>query len=75
MKERSSPIQWSLHLLLHLTIQVENCLSSFDSILDAGQVDEQRPFRLRPIPGRIDDRVVVVWTEMLVRSVLVHADI
>ena len=75
MKERSSPIQWCLHLFLHLAIQVENCLSSFDSVLDAGQVYEQRPLRLRPVPGRIDDRIVVVWTKMLVRCVLVHADV
>lgn len=75
MKERGSPIQWSPQLPLRLAIQEENRLSSFDSILDAGQVDEQRPLRLRPVPRRIDDSVVVVWTEMLVRRVLVHADI
>lgn len=62
-------------MFLHLTIQVENGLSSFYSILDAGQVDEQRPLRLGPVPGRIDNRVVVVWTKMLVRRVLVHADV
>lgn len=75
MKECSSPIQWSPQLPLRLAIQVENRLSPLDSILDAGQVDEQRPLRLRPVPGWIDDSVVIVWTETLVRSVLVHADV
>jgi hypothetical protein len=75
MKERSSPIQRGLYLFLHLAIQVENRLSAFDPILDAGQVDEQRPLRPRPVPGRVNDCVVVVWPKMLARRVLVHADI
>lgn len=75
MEERSSPIQWGLHLFLHLTIQVKNRFSPFDSILDAGQVDEQRPLGLRPVPGRIDNRVIVVRTKVLVWRVFVHADV
>ena len=45
MEERGSGIQWGLYLFLHLVVQVEDRLSPFDSILDAGQVDEQRPLR------------------------------
>ena len=75
MKERSSPIQWSFHLFLHLAIQVEDRLPPFDSVLDTGQVDEQRPLRSRPVPGRVNGRVVVVRTKVLVWRVLVHADV
>ena len=75
MKERGSPTQWSFHLFLHLVVQVENRLSPFDSILGAGQVDEQRPLRPRPTAGRIDDRIIVVRSEVLVRRVLIHADV
>ena len=75
MKERGSSVQRSLYLFPHLVIQVEDRLSSFDSILDTGQVDEQCPLRPRPVPRRINDRVVIVWPKMLVRRVLVHADI
>lgn len=75
MEERSSPIKWSLDLFLHLVVQIENRLSTLYSILDTSQVDEQRPLRPRPTPRRINDRVVVMWPEVLVRCVLVHANI
>ena len=75
MKERGSSVQRGLYLFLHLAIQVENRLSPFDSVLGAGQVDEQCPLRSRPVPGRINDRVVIVRPKMLARGILVHADI
>lgn len=65
MEERSSPAQWRLDPFLHLVIQIENRLSPLYPILDTGQVDEQRPFRPRSIPRWINDRVVVMWPEVL----------
>ena len=75
MEQRSSPIERSIDLSLHLGIQVKNRLSPFYSVLDAGQVDEQRPLRLRPVPRWVDDRVIVMWPKVLVLRVLVHANI
>lgn len=43
MQERSSPIQRGFYLFLHLAVQIEDRLPPSHTILDAGQVDEQRP--------------------------------
>ena len=70
-------VKYSLQDILEHSLSSERGrthLATFDPVLDAGQINEQRP--LRPVSrDRILDRIVVMRTKMLSGRILVHTDV